>query len=354
MLSRDLKWYGGVVNFVASLKRNLSDDVEFNQFRIGFRRAKWAGPIKLIIPLIDATRLIVDLAFKKYDAVHVNPSLNGTSVLRDGLFMLILRIMRARNVVVAFHGWDEDIEKKLTENKVLQKMFFQVYSYANHTLVLSERFKRWFVKIGFEERRVHLFTTMFDDAEFSSMSADSGSDKFTVLFLSRLVREKGVYELIDAFKDLILDYPSLKLIFAGTGPEEMALRRHTHNAGLDEEVVFVGYVRGQNKVSVFQSAGMFVFPSYYGEGCPVALLEAMAAGLPVVTTSVGGIPHIVQHMHNGLILKEVSPDTIGSAIRKLLVDDDMRKRFGSVNRAEAWSRYRASIVSQSFKRMYTE
>lgn len=354
VFSRDSEWYGGVVNFVGLLRRCFSCEIEYSQFKIGRRKGERSPLLQHMVPLLDAIRLLWLLLRRRYDAYHVNPSLNYSSLVRDGLFILVLRLMRAKNVIVSFHGWSDRVEERIARNRLLAWLFRTVFGYADHTLVLAEDFKRWLAGIGFDERRVHLFTTMFDSDEFSGLDVLSETrNEYRVLFLSRLVREKGMFELTEAFRALVDEYPELRLVFAGIGPEERELRQYVADVGLTDRVEFLGYVRGADKVKAFAQSGMFVFPTCYGEGCPVSLLEAMAAGLPVITTPVGGIPHIVQDGVNGILLDKVSPASVEKAMRQLLDDANLRQNIGARNTEEAWRKYSAPVVTQLFERLYS-
>ena len=352
VFSRDASWYGGVVNFIALLRKNFSSDIDYTQFMVGQRKGAWGRLSRVLQPLWDAVSLFKLLMLDHFDAYHVNPSLNYSSIARDGLFLLVLRLVRAENVIVSFHGWDTLVEKKIERSPLLRWSFLKVYGYASNTLVLSQGFKEWLVSVGFPERNVHLFTTMFDGDEFSREKAERQGMGIHILFLSRLVREKGIYELLEAFEQLHREFPSLKLIIAGNGPEEDGIAAFVKDRGLESEVNLVGYVRDEEKVRTFLRSDMFVFPTYYGEGCPVSLLEAMAAGLPVVTTSAGGIPHIVNDGENGIILESVTVDSVRDAMRRLLIDDSLRKGMEAKNLKDAWGKYNAPVVTKLFESFY--
>lgn len=353
IFSRDATWFGGVVNFVATLKKNIRNSFEPVQFTIGRRKGRIGILMRPIVPLVDAIRLIFLVRRERFDAFHVNPSLNYSSLLRDGMFMLVLRLAGVHNVIVSFHGWDEPVERRITNSRFLLWMFRCLFGYAEYTLVLAGTFQDWLVGVaGFDPHRVRLFTTMFDDVEFGRDLDDLIRDDYCVLFLSRLVREKGIYELVDAFCILSREFPKLRLVIAGTGPEDHRLLEYVSKSGITERVTFTGYVRGVDKVRIMKQAGMFVFPTYYGEGCPVSLLEAMAAGLPLITTPVGGIPHIVKDPENGLLLGEVTPESIGMAMRRLLNNRELSESMRRTNTREAWEYYSAPVVARQFEKLY--
>ena len=211
---RDSGWYGGVVNFIETLKKNIDKEVELHQFQIGRRKTKNLPLSRFAYPFADAFRLVSLLRDQKFDAYHINPSLNAQSLLRDGLFLLVLRIFRVPNVIVSFHGWGNDTARDIQGNLIFRKMFLFCFCYARQTLVLSETFRQWLIAVGFEASSVQLFTTMFDDIEFNNSGKFVSRNENSLLFLSRLVREKGMYELFDAFTVLARDYPRLELVFA--------------------------------------------------------------------------------------------------------------------------------------------
>ena len=352
IFARDAGWFGGVVNFIATLSKNLDNGFASVLFKIGRRKGIFGIVLRPVFPLIDAVRLVYLVLRERFDVYHINPSLTHSSLLRDGLFMLVLRLLRADNVIVSFHGWEDPVEKEITNSRLLLGVFRYIFGYADCTLVLAETFRNWLVTVaGFDPVRVRLFTTMFDDSEFSALRDDLVHDDNSVLFLSRLVREKGIYELVDAFRSLAPDYPDLKLVIAGNGPEEQRIGNYVSTSGLGDRVSFAGYVRGADKVRMMKVAGLFVLPTY-SEGCPVSLLEAMAAGLPVITTPVGGIPHVVKEPDNGLFLDKVTPGEVEAAIRSLLENSSLRDAMRRTNIREAWAHYSATAVTRWFEDLY--
>jgi glycosyltransferase involved in cell wall biosynthesis len=118
-----------------------------------------------------------------------------------------------------------------------------------------------------------------------------------------------------------------------------------------EAVRWPGFVSGAAKCRWLASADLFVLPSYR-EGCPVALLEAMAMGLPVVASAVGGIPHVVEDGVNGVLIPEVSAATLGCALERLLADPGQRRVMGEANRDKAWRYYEAGSATRRIDARY--
>lgn len=164
-------------------------------------------------------------------------------------------------------------------------------------------------------------------------SAQSGARAaFSVLSLGRLVPIKGLEHAIDAVRGL----RDTELIIAGDGPHRSALEAYARGA----PVRFVGELRGQEKVACFQAADAFLLPSLRldsgrTEGMPTTLLEAMQYGLPVVASAVGGIPDVVEHGRNGLLVAPASSADIERALTQLQDSPSLRAELQTAARETA-------------------
>jgi len=352
ILSRDPSWYGGVVNFVELLKNNFTPEVNVESFTIG-RRHKSGLFGRLSTPIYDAFRLYKRVHGSSYEVIHLNPSLNVASLLRDGLFMVVLRCCSCKKVFVTWHGWELRLAERLQHWP--WKMFFRgVFGFSESMWLLSSSFSRQLCAMGISRSKIQQFTTMFDGSIFHGHRRNRLDDEIRLLFLSRFEKEKGVYELLEAFNSVLQKENNVRLYLAGDGPEMRCMRAWVKTHKLDEKVIFTGYLREGDKVQALIDADMFVFPTYYGEGCPVSLLEAMAAGLPIITAPAGGIPDIFKDGTNGFLLQNVTSAAIASAVMKLLHDSALREKFGEHNRNEAWEKYEAKIVTRKFEEFYLE
>jgi len=350
ILSKDFNAQGGIVNFVSSLMEHANAEIAFDHLSIG--RNSGSKIRNLMFPLIDSVRLARQVLKNNYDCVHINPSLNAKAVLRDGLNLITLSIFGVKNIVVYFHGWDDTYANKIKNSTVLGFFFKRIFQRASMILVLATRFRDALLKLGFMPERVHATTTMFDGRIFDGVERQA-SEARSIIFLSRFVPEKGIYELLEAFSLFANKFPDVNLIMAGDGPERERMEHWVKGKGLVGRVKFPGYLRGKEKAQVFLNADLFVFPTYHGEGCPVSLLEAMAAGLPVVTTTAGGIPDVFIDKENGLLLRNVSPQEIEQAIVTLLTDDGLSKQMKETNLKWTWENYEAHVVAKKMEDIYT-
>jgi glycosyltransferase involved in cell wall biosynthesis len=345
ILSREAAWGGGVVNFVEMLKQNLSADFSVKLLRIGQRRGLFGRVARGIMPFVDALRLMAVLCTSHYDIVMINPSFNSHSLLRDGLFVMTARACRTKNVVVFFHGWQEETEDFVRNSRLARALFMRSFGKARCVFVLAHSFKEALCRIGVDRGRIMTATTMFEGRDFHGTGRKNTSAGKKVVFLGRFVPEKGIYELLEAFRVVKDKFPSVHLVLAGDGPEGGKLRQRVQDSGLEPYVEFSGYVRGSEKARVLMESDVFVLPSYH-EACPVALLEAMAAGLPVIATRVGAIPDILEDEKNGILLDTASPVAIAAAVSHMLSNDMLREEIGQRNKNIAWKKYEASVVSR--------
>lgn len=353
IMSKDLGNQGGVVSFVSMLLPRLDAKLSPVHFRIGAPMGRETHSVlKVLYPVWDSVRLMFTVLMKRVDCVHINPSLNARSLLRDGLFLLVLKMIGYRNTLIFIHGWEDACEQRLNSSPILRKLFRSQFGGAKQIVVLASRFKQALEAMKIEGSRIRVMTTMFDGDQFRGVVGNRNNDAPSLLFLSRFVREKGVYEVLGAMPEILRCHPKTRLIMAGDGPEAATLKKWAADHRLQQSVSFPGYLRGKEKYQVLLHSDIFVFPTYYGEGCPVALLEAMAAGLPIVTAPAGGIPDFFKDGENGTLLSEITSQSVAQAVISLLDDPEKMKKVRESNRNKAWAEYEADVVSAKIADLY--
>lgn len=182
-------------------------------------------------------------------------------------------------------------------------------------------------------------------------------EKIVLLVVARLIEIKGIQHLLTALSLLPETLrQKIDLHLCGTGPYEADLRRQAEQLGNTAQVHFAGLLPYEQIPVRLQEADMFVLPSLQ-EGLPLSLLEAMASGLPVVATAVGGIPTVIRDGDNGLLVAPGDVAGLGDALVRLADDPALRTRLGVAARRDAgawswsamWERYEA-LLSDSHQR----
>lgn len=342
---------GGVAAFNDALKQHFSGDVEATWFFTGQRPGLGGRLFRLGMPIFDALRLATLLAVKRPDVYHLNPSFDSRSILRDGLFLLVLRLFQRRRILVFFRGWDKRCVRAIARSKWKCGIFRWVYGYAARVLVLGSDFVDDLHNLGLDPEAIHRITTMFDGRLFRGVQPGRKAPGVRIIFLGRLVASKGIYELLEAFRRISSDDTDLKLMIAGDGEDRQRAEDWCRSNGIQDRVRFAGRVSGIEKAQLLLDSDIFVLPSY-SEGCPNSMLEAMAAGLPLVVTAVGGIPDVVEDGVNGFFVSCRDPDSIEVTLRKLLADPSLRESVSIENRQTAWQHYEATVVTGHIEKHY--
>jgi glycosyltransferase involved in cell wall biosynthesis len=176
-----------------------------------------------------------------------------------------------------------------------------------------------------------------------------------VLFVGRLAEKKGVTYLIEAMKLVAKRYPQSKLVIVGDGPERVAL--HKQSLNLRDNVVFAGSVHNDQLPALYKAADVFVLPSIVAkngdtEGLGVVMLEAIAAGTPVVASNVGGIPDVIIDTKTGILVEQKNPQQLASAISALLSNQKLRKNLVVAARKHISEKFSWDLVSREFSELY--
>ncbi|MDX2028310.1 MAG: glycosyltransferase family 4 protein [Alphaproteobacteria bacterium] len=345
---------GGVAAFAETMKANFSY-CRVTSLPVGQKPGEKENIFAQAKRLITLPLNAASLARKgRFDVVHINPSLNPKSLIRDGLILLMLRLARFRRVLVSFHGWRPETEAFIRRTPFARAVFAWLLNGVGRITVLSPAFRNSLQAIGVKGDRIAVTSTMFDGTTIRTGATPSASPRKTILFMSRFKRAKGVYELVGAFARLAEDFPDFDLVMAGDGKEDAALREITARLGLEKRIIFPGYLQGAAKEKALQDCSIFALPTSYPEGMPVALLEAMAAGKPLLTAKAGGIRHIVAEPSNGIVLDEVTIDTVADGLRRLLRNPGFCEESGARNAVYAWQNFEARAVTAKIEVLYRE
>lgn len=173
-----------------------------------------------------------------------------------------------------------------------------------------------------------------------------------LVFVGRLAGVKGVPVLLDALSRLAAEIPGLRVTLIGDGPERAGLETRARELGLGETVRFAGYMSQDAVAEMLSDADALVLPSF-AEGVPVTLMEAMASGLPVLATRVGGISELVEDGVSGYLVPPGNTGALTTRLRDLLGDARLRARMGAAGRAKVAADFNQQTEAARLARLMT-
>jgi glycosyltransferase involved in cell wall biosynthesis len=199
------------------------------------------------------------------------------------------------------------------------------------------------------DRRVHVVYSGIRSSDQTAQTTLRSRKSITIGTACRLIEAKGVQDLIAAFSRLMEEFPDVRLKVAGDGTHKDFLVRAAREQNVSQKVEFVGWV--DNLRPVLRTWDIFAFPSY-DEGLPVAILEAMSEGLPVVATMVGGIPELVEHERTGFLVSPGDVNALWTALRRLVIDCQLRGQMGDQGRRRAETRFSVRQMVAGIESIY--
>ena len=263
--------------------------------------------------------------------VHLHTS-QASAWIKDTYFILVGRLFR---VPVVLHVHAAEMDVFYSKRHRLEKWYTrQAMGRANVVIAVSEQWRQSLSEIVPIER-IETFRNCIDVRKFNYHHEPA--ERVNILFLGSVGPRKGFYDLVDAAKILKENGRLFNMWLAGYEEINGELARATQKIaamGLTDFCHPLGIVLGEEKKRLINEAHISSLPSY-NEGLPIAVLEALAAGLPVVTTPVGGIPEVVKNGHNGFLVQPGDVEMLAEKLDLLIQNLELRDRIGQTNRQYA-------------------
>jgi glycosyltransferase involved in cell wall biosynthesis len=254
-------------------------------------------------------------------------------------------------------GRGSDVYLPWRFKKVISKF---VLGNADALITLTEHMKQKMIELlGRERCDIFVIPNGIDYEFFSSylgkrgsVTSEPGNNKKVVLYVGRLDPVKGVRYLVQAM-GILRDrgLRNAKLLIVGDGSEKKYLEELVKKLGLEDYIVFVGRVSHDKIPEYMASADLFVLPSL-SEGFPNVIIEAMAMGLPIIASRVGGLPWIIKDGVNGFLVEPSNPHEIAEKITFLLINDDLRTYISRRNIEKA-REYSWENIIKKLEKVYT-
>jgi len=342
---------GGVASFAAWLvEHERSIGCRYEPFDLWRPPEAEAGGRVRVAPALRQVRLAARFALwlrSAPDLVHVCVSYSATGVLRDLLFVGLARAS-GRRVIAHVHG----AELAGGTHPVRALALRAIARLSVETVALAPSSRMALKRLGIEA------SVVFNPVRLEGTASQAARHGAVcrALFVGTYGRRKGAAELVETIAQLRGEGISIELELAGKEEfrgEEAELRSRVRESGLTGFVRFHGVLGTPALRELYESSHVFVLPSR-SEGLPMALLEAMAFGLPVVATRVGGIPDVIEHGESGLLIQPARSVELTDALRRLSSDPRLREQLGKSAQARVQGLASAEIVAERWRMIYSE
>jgi glycosyltransferase involved in cell wall biosynthesis/carbonic anhydrase/acetyltransferase-like protein (isoleucine patch superfamily) len=236
----------------------------------------------------------------------------------------------------------------------------QIQNRSNRIIANSQAVKEFLVhEDGFDPGRIRVLRNGVDFERFAKAPRDreklfpnlAGEDKLIAVVANMNVKSKGHSELVLAGTEICREFTEAKFLFIGDGVERSHLQRMVGELDLRDRFLFLG--RRNDVAEILACCDLFVLPSW-AEGLPNSVLEAMAAGVPVVATRVGGIPEIIEDGVGGLLVPAQNPQALAAAIAQALRDPERARQLARVSQARARAEFSYERLLAELDSLYRE
>lgn len=308
--------------------------------------AKIQVPVFLIAEFVAAWRI---LAKEKPQIIHAHWT------VPSGIIAVVLGKLFNIPVVVTAHAADV-----FTNNLIMRWCNLLVIKYASFITVNSQATKKALVDYRTTTTPISIIPMGVDVKVFKyKRNKRILNTNKIILFVGRLEEKKGIIYLLEAFSQVLQTEPLAHLLIIGQGSQEHELRELSQKMRLDAQITFMGEVSNKKLPLYYSLADVFVAPSIRDkdgdtEGLGVVILEAMACGIPVVASRIGGITDIIEHNKNGLLIAPKNIAQLASAIIQLLKEKGLGGRLTTNARAGIEQIFDWRVIARQFEGIYEQ
>ncbi len=346
---------GGIATYVEDmLKSRISE--EYDVLHLNTSRSfsiKKSLMMNLSLFCSNLLRLVYLLLIHRPQIVHIHTS-SYLSFWEKSIFLIVSKLF-SRKIVLHVHGAKFDSFYK--NNGMINKFLIRkIFRYCDNVVVLSLKWKNFFLSLV-DQNKISVIPNGIEYTKFESFEKSFpkiSNGKIQILFLGNLTQRKGIYDILEVVPKIKDKFIDVNFVFAGSEEFPGDLNRFKKECvakEINNSIKLIFNFSDNEKMKLFFESDIYLLPSY-AEGLPISLLEAMAAGLPVISTPVGGIPEVIEEGVNGFIISPGDTDDLANKICKLVEDKDLREMMGEKNQLTIKQMYDWLIVSKKISSMY--
>ncbi len=306
--------------------------------------------IKLGVVLRAFFIFLCKLATLNFVLVHIHMSQKG-SFYRKLIFILLAKAGR-KKVLLHCHGsrFDQFYQKGPPWQKALIRWGL---SLCNMVVTLSPQWMEFYSQMV-EPAKLRVLENAIPLQNYQRPPGYEKrlSKELIVLFAGEVGERKGAYDLLSIVPDLIRRVPQARVLLVGNG-DPVRIGAAIHSIQLEDRLQWLGWVSPKEMIGIYHQADLFVLPSYH-EGLPMAILEAMASGLPVVSTRVGGIPELIGNGENGFLINPGDRKALLRSLIALLCNSSLREEMALKNVQKIKEKYDIANYIEKLKSLYLE
>ena len=313
---------------------------------------------KAYITLRAVVQSLYYLSTKKIDLVFFSSSRSVSGAVKD---LCLINIAAFFKVKMVNHVQGADFDNLLTNKpRWFTKWVENSYNKVQTTIVLMEGMKKPFMR--FKSMQLRVLPNVYDPAldQFDDSGKVKNDEYFELLYLSNLMRTKGIIEVVDAFRLWSQKQKNVRLNIAGTFVNDAECSAQEIKDIFDERVkgadniVYHGVVKGENKSKLLYASDVFVLPSYYAaEAFPLSIVEAMRAGCAIITTRFNYLEEVVTPK-NGVLVNIRDVNALVDAFDYLIKNPKTLQEIKDNNVAEAKEKYSLATSLESLARIINE
>lgn len=284
--------------------------------------------------------------------VHLNSALSARVCLRDVAYLVMAKLCGTR-VVYQIDGGA--LPQQVFRGRRMLRSFMRGALYFADVIVVSTQMELRGYRKYLGARHVAVIPPCIDRAAQagSARARRAPETPLRLLYLGEFARKNGLLEMLQGLRLACCNGVAANLVMAGNGPDEQVVIQFVRAFGLAGQVTFIGPVSGRRKIRLLQESDVIVLATH-GEAMPYALLEAMASGVAVVATRVGGIPDVMVDGVHGLFVPPYNPLAIARAIQRLAHDRGLLERMTEACRRRVAGSFSAERLSGDFVRLYRD
>ena len=297
--------------------------------------------------MVEGQLRFVQRLREKPDLVHIHIA-DGPSFWRKSTYA---REARLAGIPVCLHGHFTSLIELYRSNRLKARAIGRVFADAECVFALSSDMARQINEMSRGRARVKVLHNPCPPDGFDS-SPRAVTDHPHVLFMGRVGDRKGIFDLISAWPQVLEAVPGARLIVAGDG-ELDRLRQQVSELKIADSIDILGWISGADRLDAYRRAHVFSLPSY-AEGLPMGVLEAMGAGLPVVSTAINGTPDAVDDGTTGLLHAPGDKQALTAHLVRLLSDHELRVKMGQAGSARVTTEFDPEIQATRLREHWTE